>query len=124
MSLLLFLLPGSGVDSIYGGAFDDEGFLFRHDRGVVSMAASAPNRNGCQFMVCLEACEAFDSTAVAFGRVVSGLRVRASVCPTGGVCASRLSACAHAKQRSFVGAIASKPRRVARVQSLSSSMRL
>jgi cyclophilin family peptidyl-prolyl cis-trans isomerase len=44
------------------------------------MAPSGPNRNGCQFMVCLDQCEAFDSNSVAFGRVVSGLLVRLGLC--------------------------------------------
>ncbi len=67
---------GSGLDSVYGGPFDDEAFLFRHDRGTLAMAAAGPDRNGCQFMVCLATHEALDGSSVAFGRVVSGLRVR------------------------------------------------
>ena len=67
---------GRGVDSIFGGRFDDEAFVFSHERGALSMAhGDVPDRNGCQFMVCLKPAPAQDSTHVVFGRVVTGLRV-------------------------------------------------
>jgi peptidyl-prolyl isomerase H (cyclophilin H) len=40
---------GSGCVSIYGNQFDDESFTLRHSSaGLLSMANSGPNTNGCQ----------------------------------------------------------------------------
>jgi cyclophilin family peptidyl-prolyl cis-trans isomerase len=78
---------GRGGESIYGGTADgdargrfaDESFALAHDRGSLSMANSGPNTNGSQFFVCLKRHPLWDGKHVVFGRVVSGLRVRACV---------------------------------------------
>eukprot|EP00826_Nyctotherus_ovalis_P027049 TRINITY_DN2109_c0_g2_i1.p1 TRINITY_DN2109_c0_g2~~TRINITY_DN2109_c0_g2_i1.p1 ORF type:complete len:379 (+),score=84.98 TRINITY_DN2109_c0_g2_i1:49-1137(+) len=65
---------GTGTTSIYGESFEDEGFIFKHDReGVLSMANAGPNSNGCQFFITLNACPWVDEKFVAFGEVIHGM---------------------------------------------------
>ncbi|ETO06247.1 hypothetical protein RFI_31148 [Reticulomyxa filosa] len=65
---------GTGCQSISGDKFDDESFHFKHNRpGLLSMANSGPNTNGCQFFLTCNECEWLDGKHVVFGRVIEGL---------------------------------------------------
>ena len=62
---------GTGSDNIYGSEyFDDESFIHRHSQaGMLSMANSGPNTNGCQFFCCFRATPHLDGKHVVFGHV-------------------------------------------------------
>ena len=60
---------GSGRISIYGDHFDDENFILKHTgAGLLSMANSAPNTNGCQFFLTCAQCDWLDGKHVVFGK--------------------------------------------------------
>lgn len=62
---------GTGCLSIYGSRFDDESFTARHTgAGLLSMANSGPNTNGCQFFITCGPCAWLDGKHVVFGRVL------------------------------------------------------
>ena len=74
------------MSSIYGGAFEDENFKLRHDApGLLSMANSGKDTNGCQFFLTCAKCDFLDKKHVVFGRVIDGLLVMRKVenVPTG-----------------------------------------
>lgn len=64
---------GTGKMCIYGTTtFADENLgMHKHDRpGVLSMANSGPNSNGCQFFITCKKAEWLDEAHVVFGRVL------------------------------------------------------
>lgn len=73
--------------SIYGGStFADENFGLKHDApGLLSMANSGKDTNGCQFFITCSKCNFLDGKHVVFGRVVDGLLVMRKIenVPTG-----------------------------------------
>ena len=66
---------GTGTTSIYGDFFPDEPSPLPHDAGMVAMANSGPNTNGCQFYITTGACRELDGKNVVFGRVIDGMNV-------------------------------------------------
>ena len=64
---------GTGRTSTLGDRFDDEpaGLALRHSGpGILAMANSGPNTNGCQFYITCKAAEWLDGKHVIFGRVM------------------------------------------------------
>lgn len=77
---------GTGVISVYGGTFSDENFSLKHDSpGLLSMANSGKDTNGCQFFVTCAKCNFLDNKHVVFGRVLDGLLIMRKIenVPTG-----------------------------------------
>ncbi|KNE69171.1 peptidyl-prolyl cis-trans isomerase H [Allomyces macrogynus ATCC 38327] len=62
---------GTGRTCIYGGeTFPDENFIHHHDGpGLLSMANSGPDSNGCQFFITCNKAEFLDGKHVVFGRL-------------------------------------------------------
>jgi peptidylprolyl isomerase len=67
---------GSGGESIYGKAFNDESFKTRHTKaGQVSMVNKGPNTNNSQFRICSRDMPNLDGKAVVVGEVIEGMDV-------------------------------------------------
>ncbi|RHZ51287.1 hypothetical protein Glove_481g101 [Diversispora epigaea] len=65
---------GTGSISIYGEKFLDENFELKHTGpGLLSLANSGPNTNGCQFFITCAKCEFLDGKHVVFGKLIDGL---------------------------------------------------
>lgn len=71
---------------ITGEKFEDENFSLKHDSpGLLSMANSGKDTNGCQFFITCAKCNFLDNKHVVFGRVLDGLLIMRKIenVPTG-----------------------------------------
>ncbi|VAI63452.1 unnamed protein product [Triticum turgidum subsp. durum] len=78
-----FMCQGSGItrgnglggESIYGGDFPDEKFVYKHMPGMISMANAGPNTNSSHFFISTVPCPWLDGKHVVYGEVIVGMAV-------------------------------------------------
>jgi peptidylprolyl isomerase len=78
MRCFINLHSGNGVggESIYGGKFEDESFLVKHNKKyLVSMANNGKNSNGSQFFINTVKTSWLDGKNVVFGQVLDGFDI-------------------------------------------------
>lgn len=62
---------GKGSRCIYGTTFPDENFVVKHSKaGVIAMANSGKDSNGCQFYITCSKCDWLDGKHVVFGQLI------------------------------------------------------
>ncbi|KAG7272481.1 hypothetical protein CRUP_009033 [Coryphaenoides rupestris] len=67
---------GRGGESIYGGYFEDENLVLKHDKAfLLSMANRGKDTNGSQFFITTKQAPHLDGVHVVFGLVISGFEV-------------------------------------------------
>ncbi len=67
---------GKGGQSIYGKDFDDENFIYKHNkRGMLAMANNGKNSNGSQFYITFKTLKKLDGKYVVFGECIQGIEV-------------------------------------------------
>ena len=67
---------GTGGESIYGDAFDDENFDLHFTKPyLLAMANSGPNTNGSQFFITFQTTSWLNNHHVVFGEVLDGFSV-------------------------------------------------
>ena len=65
---------GFGTLSIYGREFDDEPSAYEfNEPGIVALANSGPNTNGCQFFITMNPCPELNNQYVVIGKVIEGM---------------------------------------------------
>lgn len=70
---------GTGAMCIYDGLphFDDENFKLKHTGpGILSMANSGENKNGCQFFITTVAADWLDNKHVVFGQILDAASMK------------------------------------------------
>ncbi|VDO75539.1 unnamed protein product, partial [Heligmosomoides polygyrus] len=121
---------GTGGESIYGGLFEDEPFVLKHDQPfLLSMANKGPNTNGSQFFITTKAAPHLNNKHVVFGKVISGsevvtevehLKVNARSCPVADVIITNCGELVRKRKRNVSSSDSESSDRYFRFSSMSS----